>query len=68
MYWNIFFQLSENYDYINIDVKDNELHWSNDIPFPDYMKENEKNNLISPYSLSLFDNLALPILSNSTSK
>ncbi len=49
--------INKNYDYINIDVKDNELHWSNDIPFPDYMKENEKNNLISPYSLSLFDNL-----------
>ena len=49
--------LNKNYDYIDLETRYNELHWSNDIPFPDYMKENEKNNLITPYSLSLFDNL-----------
>ena len=49
--------LNKNYSYIDIETRFNELHWSDDIPFPDYMKENEKNNLITPYSLSLFDSL-----------
>ena len=49
--------INKEYEYINIETNDNELHWSDDIPFPDYMKENERNNLITPYSLSLFDNL-----------
>ena len=41
--------------YIDVNIKNNEFHWSDNLPFPDYMKENENNFLISPYTLSLLD-------------
>ena len=47
--------LKRKRSYINVKTKKNDFHWDDDIPFPDYMKQNEKNYLISPYTLSLLD-------------